>query len=114
MSESLSKHTVVVPVQFALRVEIELSGGNEVKSFAGSFHPVRPIRDDEEANDFESDVWRACLEDPATVNGVEVDGPNYLDGAKDRLAMELGRVLYYEDEQKDGESDAAFAARTKA
>ena len=113
MSAPMSKHTVIIPVQFALRVEMELVNGNEVKSFAGSFHPVRPPRDDEESGDFESDVWQACLEDPATVNGEEVDGPNYLDQAKDRLAMELGRILYYENEQKDGEADAAYAARVK-
>jgi hypothetical protein len=110
----LNKHTVIIPVQFAMKIEIEVSGHDEVKSFTGSFHPVRPLREGEENGDFESDVWRACLEEPTMLNGVEQDGPDYMDQAKERLAMELGRPLVYDGEQREGESDEAYAQRLKS
>lgn len=95
----MPKHTVIVPVQFAVAVACEYADDGTLLATESSFHAVQAGTPDAERPG-EEDAWDACLEVPPTKkNGQACDAwPDYLERARQRLAMELGRPIFWEEE----------------
>lgn len=102
----MAKRTVIVPVQFAVAVECEYTEEGTLTGTVSSFHPVSASTD-ENVRPGDEDAWDACLEVPPTQkDGSESEGwPDYLDAARRRLSMELGRPIFWDGENASGDDD---------
>ena len=91
----MPKRTVLVPVKFAVAVECEYTEDGTLVGTESSFHPVHAsVRPGDE------DAWDACLEvPPVDKDGEPTEGwPDYLEAARQRLAMELSRPIFWQDD----------------
>lgn len=101
----MHKKTVIIPVKFAVAVECEYTEDGVLTGTTSTFHPVNASQDGA-ARPGDEDAWDACLETPPTgQDGTEEeDWPDYLNRARLRLAMELGRPIFWdEEESQEGE-----------
>lgn len=95
----MPKRTVIVPVQFAVAVACDYADDGTLLATESAFHPVNAVPA-EGATPGEEDAWDACLEVPPTKkDGQPCEAwPDYLERARQRLAMELGRPIFWEED----------------
>lgn len=96
----MHKKTVIIPVRFAVAVECEYTDDGTLVGTSSAFHSINAAA---AARPGEEDAWDACLEiPPTTKDGSDCEGwPDYQETARQRLAMELGRPIWWEGE-RDG------------
>ncbi len=95
----MHKRTVIVPVQFAVAVECDYTDDGVLVGTSSSFHPVNASGEDN-VRPGDEDAWDACLEvPPLKKDGSECEHwPDYQETARRRLAMELGKPIFWDGE----------------
>jgi hypothetical protein len=103
MSEKSEKHVVILPVQFSIKVTMDVEG-DKIVGTSAEFNRFLPNDDD----DGDVQPWQACMEEPPTLpNKNSIEGwPDYTEKARQQLCAQLGRVVMWDGEgEEEGDED---------
>ena len=98
MSAQTEKHVVVLPVQFSIKVTMDVEG-NTITGTSAEFNRFLPSDD----ADGDAEPWQACMEEPPSLpNQSPIEGwPDYTERARQQLCAQLGRIVVWDGEGED-------------
>lgn len=99
-------HTIILPVQFSIKVTCEIQGDVLMATTAA----FNPFLEDDRLGDAHpiNEAWRACLECPPIMDNHELytGWPDYEERVIRELSAKVGKIIKWDGQQQSGEEES--------